>query len=135
MFDSTGGTVSVKLIVCAQLAVLPQPSVAVQVRRIAPLPVQLVLPTTSTNVKFVIPLQASVAVATPVLLVVGDTAHSRVRLRGQVMTGGTVSLKLIVCTQLALLPQPSVAVQVRRIVLLPVQLVPPKASRKVILVT
>src|SRR5438067_5662213 len=70
-----------------------------------------------------------------VLLVVGATVHSRVMLVGQVITGGTVSLKLIVCTQLAALPQPSIAVQVRRIVPLRVQLVPPKESRKVMLVT
>src|SRR5437899_10618588 len=77
---------------------------------------------------FVTPPQVSVAVATPVLSVVGGTVHSRVMLVGQMMSGGTVSLKLIVCRQLALLPQPSVAVQVRRMVALPVQLAASKAS-------
>src|SRR5436305_65673 len=129
-----GGTVSLKVIVCTQLAALPQPSVAVQVRRIVPLRVQLVPPKVSRKVMLVTPLQVSVAVATPVMLVVAATVHSRVMLVGQVITGGTVSLKLIVCTQLAALPQPSIAVQVRRIVPLPVQLVLPKASRKVMLV-
>src|SRR5882724_6677753 len=81
----------------------------------------------------VTPPQVSVAVATPVLSVVGATVHSSVMLVGQMMIGGTVSLKLIVCRQLALLPQPSVAVQVRRILALPVQLVRSKASRKVML--
>src|SRR5437763_12336627 len=131
----TGGTVSLKLIVCTQLAALPQPSIAVQVRRIVPLRVQLVLPKASRKVMLVSPLPLSVALPISVLLVVAGTVHSRVMLVGQVITGGTVSLKLIVCTQLAAFPQPSIAVQVRRIVPLPVQLVLPKASRKVMLVT
>src|SRR5258708_32587309 len=42
--------------------------------------------------------------------------------------GGVVSWKLMICTQFVLLPQPSVAVQVRVMVALPVQLVVPKAS-------
>src|SRR5437667_8733115 len=84
---------------------------------------------------FVMPLQVSLAVATPVLSVVGGTVHSRVMLVGQVITGATVSLKRMVCRQLALLPQASVAVQVRRIMPFPVQLVLPKASTKLMLVT
>src|SRR5690349_18363644 len=80
-----------------------------------------------------IPLHVSPAVAAPVLFVVAGVVHSRVIFVGQVILGSVVSLKLIVCTQLALLPQPSVAVQVRRIMPLPVQLVAPKASTKLIL--
>src|SRR5256885_1800452 len=95
------------------------------------LPVQLIGTATSSTLMIVTPLHVSVAVATPVLLVMGatvhlvvpntstnlilfinDTAtaeiytlslhdvlpilHSRVIFAGQVMTGGTVSLKLIV---------------------------------------
>src|SRR5437764_2680977 len=81
-----------------QLAALPQPSIAVQVRRIVPLRVQLVPPKASRKVILVTPLQVSVAVATPVLLVVAGTVHSRVLLVGKVIIGGTLSLKLIVCT-------------------------------------
>src|SRR5947207_2515379 len=114
-----GLMVSRTVIVWVQLALLPQPSVAVQVRRMLPLPVQLALPTASTKLMFATPLQVSVAVATPVLFVVGDTVHSRVMAAGQVMTGATVSWKRMVCTQLALLPQPSVAVQVRTMAPLP----------------
>src|SRR5438067_241597 len=130
-----GRVVSLKLIVCVQLALLPQPSVAVQVRRIMPLPVQLVLPKASTKLMSAIPLQLSVAVATPVLSVVGNVVHSSVMSVGQVMIGRVVSLKLMVCVQLALFPQRSVAVQVRRMVPRPVQLVVSKASRKLTLET
>src|SRR5438067_140414 len=98
----TGGTVSLKLMVCKQLELFPQPSNAVQVRRIVPLPVQLVAPNASTKLRFVTPLQVSVALAEPVLLVVGNTAHSRVMFAGQTTTGGTESLKLMVWEQLEL---------------------------------
>src|SRR5438552_3930319 len=131
----TGGTVSLKLIVCRHVEVLPQPSKAVQVRRMVPLPVQLVVPKASTKLMFVTPLHVSVAVAVPVLLVVAATVHSRVMFVGQTITGGTVSLKLIVCRHVEVLPQPSKAVQVRRMVPLPVQLVLPKASTKLMFVT
>src|SRR5439155_27122146 len=127
--------VSLKVIVCRQVALLPQPSMAVQVRRTMPLPVQLVLPKASTKLMLAIPLHVSVALAIPVLLVVGRTVHSRVRSAGQVMSGSVVSLKLMVCRQAALLPQPSVAVQVRRMVPLPVQLMMSNASTKLILLT
>src|SRR6185369_13581204 len=83
---------------------------------------------------FVITLHVSVAVARPVISVVGATVHSRVISAGQTMTGGTVSLKLIVCTQPLLLPHESIADQVRKIIPLPVQLVVAKASTKLMLV-
>src|SRR5258707_14841433 len=82
---------------------------------------------------FVIPLQVSVALAVPVLLVVGNSVHSIVMFAGQTITGGTVSLKLIVWTQLAVFPQPSAAVQVRVMFVLPVQLVAPSTSTKLML--
>src|SRR5438093_474722 len=88
----TGGTVSLKLIVCRQDAILPQPSMAVHVRKIVALPVQLVTSKASAKVMLAMPLQASLAVATPVLLVVGDTVHSSTRSGGQVTMGGVVSL-------------------------------------------
>src|SRR5437763_7477201 len=96
-----GRLVSRKVMVCTQLVRLPQTSVAVQVRKIEPLPVQLGVPVTSTKLMLATPLQVSVAVAVPVLLVVGRAVHSRVMLVGQLMTGGMVSLKLIICVQLA----------------------------------
>ena len=71
----TGGTVSLKEMVCRHVARLPQPSIAVQVRRMVPLPVQLVEPKASTKLIFATPLHVSVAVATPVLSVVGETVH------------------------------------------------------------
>src|SRR5207248_8395694 len=91
-----GAIVSCGVIVWTQLARLPQPSVAVHVRRMALLPVQLVAPGLSTKLTLATPLQLSVAVATPVLSVVVGRLHSRVILAGQVITGGFMSLKLIV---------------------------------------
>ena len=58
-------------------------------------------------------LQVSVAVATPVALVLVLAGHSRTRFGGQVIRGGVVSLTVMVCTQVARLPHASIAVQVR----------------------
>ena len=58
-------------------------------------------------------LQLSVALAEPVASGSVEAVQSRVALGGQVMVGAVLSLTVIVCTQLAALPQPSVAVQVR----------------------
>src|SRR5437899_1953023 len=131
----TGGTVSLKVIVCTQPLLLPQASRAIQVRRSVPFPLQLFGTYPSTKLMFVTALHVSVAVAAPVMFVVGATVHSRVMSRGQVITGGTVSLKLIVCTQPLLLPQASRAIQVRKIVGLPVQLVVARTSTKLMFVT
>src|SRR5438128_9764515 len=95
----TGGTVSLHPRLSTHPLLLPQESWADQVRRIIPLPVQLVVASLSTKLMFVIALHVSVAVATPVMSVVGETVHSSVMSAGQTMTGGTVSLKLMVCTQ------------------------------------
>ncbi len=65
--------------------------------------------------------QPSEAVATPVTSVVGEAGHSRTTLLGQVMVGGVVSRTVMVWTQWALLPQASVAVQVRAMILAPPQ--------------
>ena len=59
------------------------------------------------------PLQASIALAEPVLLGSVEAEQSRLAFGGQVITGPVVSLTVIVCTQLEELPQPSVAVHVR----------------------
>src|SRR6266478_6304953 len=131
----TGGTVSLKLIVCTQPLLLPHASRADQVRRIIALPVQLVVAKASAKLMFVMALHVSVAVATPVRFVVGVSVHSIVMSAGQTTTGGTVSWKLIVCTQPLLLPQESRADQVRRIIPLPVQFVLENLSTKLMFVT
>src|SRR2546430_15181316 len=67
-------------------------------------------------------LHASVAVAMPLALVLVSAGHSKVRSGGQVTTGLVISRTVMVCTQLALLPQASVAVQVRAMTLVAPQL-------------
>ena len=62
------------------------------------------------------PLQLSEAVAEPVEPGSVKAAQSTVASGGQVMVGAAVSLTVMVCRQLAELPQSSVAVQVRRMV-------------------
>src|SRR5207249_1732627 len=106
-------------LVWTQSVLLPQASVAVQVREIILLPPQ-VLVTLSVQVT-VTELHVSWAVATPVALVLVSAGHSKVRFVGQVIVGGVVSRTVMVCTQLALFPQASVAVQVRATIVLPPQ--------------
>src|SRR5205823_11378543 len=65
--------------------------------------------------------QPSWAIATPVTFVRVSPGHSRTRFVGSVKAGGVVSRTVMVCTQLALLPQESVAVQRREITRLPPQ--------------
>ena len=93
---------------------LPQASVAVQVREITlallELP-QLLL--VESLKRIVTEPQPSVAVATPKAFVVVSAGHCNVTLVGQVMIGGVVSRTVMVCVQLALLLQTSVAVQRR----------------------
>ena len=67
--------------------------------------------------------QLSVAAAEPVLAGSVESPQARTLSGGQVMTGGVVSAKLMCWMQLAVLPQLSVAVQVRSIPAWPVQLV------------
>ena len=64
-------------------------------------------------------LQASTAVATPVLFVLVSAGHSRTTLVGQVMVGGVMSRTVIVWTQEAVLPQASTAAQVREMTFVP----------------
>jgi hypothetical protein len=63
-----------------------------------------------------------VAVATPVAFVRVSAGHERTRLPGKLSAGGVVSRTVIVCTHRAVLPQSSVAVQVRKVTLVPPQL-------------
>src|SRR6266851_2356707 len=117
---TTGLVMSRTVMVCTQLVLLPQASAAVQVRAMTLVPPQLLV--TESVYRIVTWLQVSCAVATPVALVVVTAGHSRTRSGGQVMDGPVMSRTVIICTQLALLPQASVAVQVRAITLVPLQL-------------
>src|SRR5207247_5790800 len=110
-----GRVVSRTVMVCTQLLLLPQASVAVQVRAITLVPPQLLV--TESLYRILTWLQVSCAVATPVALVVVIAGHSRTRSGGQVMDGPVMSRTVIICTQLTLLLQPSVAVQVRAMTL------------------
>ena len=67
-------------------------------------------------------LQAEEAVATPVVFVLVLVAgHSRTTLGGRVSVGAVVSCTVMVWMPLVVLPQASVAVQVRRTTLVPPQ--------------
>src|SRR5215831_10918289 len=99
---SAGGVVSRTVIVCTPLTLLPQPSVAVQVRLMILVPPQLLV-TTSENVT-VAELQPSWAVAVPVALGAVLLPHSTVKLGGIVITGGVMSRTVMVCVRLTTLP-------------------------------
>src|SRR6266853_764926 len=103
---TTGLVMSRTVMVCTQLVLLPQASAAVQVQAITFVPPQLLV--TESLYRMVTWLQLSWAVATPVALVVVIAGHSRPRSGGQVMDGPVMSRTVIICTQLALLPQPAV---------------------------
>lgn len=108
--EMTGGMVSSTLIVCVAVAVLPQSSVAVQVRVILYSLGQVPLVVTSANVSTGVP-QLSVAVG---VVHDGVPEHSIVDAPGRPdITGGIVSSTLIVWDTVAVFPQRSVAVQVR----------------------
>src|SRR5258707_1055919 len=114
-----GGVISRTVIVCTALALLPQASVAVQVRAMTLVPPQLLV--TASLKLMVTALQPSEAEATPVTLVLVLAGQFKVRLAGAVIEGGVKSRTVIVCTAGALLPQASVAVQVRAMTLAPPQ--------------
>ena len=108
--EITGGTVSSTLMVCDAVAVLPQPSSAVQVRVILYSFGHEPLVVTSAKVNVGVP-QLSVAVG---VAQDGVPEHSIVVGAGKPeITGGVVSSTLMVCDAVAVLPQPSSAVQVR----------------------
>ena len=98
---------------------LPQSSVAVQVRVTFGIPVQLA-EVTSLNVMDTEASQASLAVAAPKVGTAGQSIGDTTV--GHVMLGGVISCTLIVRLQVAVLPQSSVAVQVRVTLGIPVQL-------------
>src|SRR5437764_14318087 len=95
---------------CARLVLLPQPSLAVQVRVMI-----LVQPTvlvTVVTLTFTPAWQASTNVGA---LKLGAVGHSIVRSeeRRAGNDGAVVSITVMTCARLVLLPQPSLAVQVR----------------------
>src|SRR5439155_10455633 len=110
-----GGVVSRTVMVWTQLAVLPQASVADQVRAMTLVAPQLLV-TESLKLRLTEP-QPSWAAATPVALVLVSAGHSSTRLGGQVIVGGVVSRTEMVWMQLLRLPQSSMAVQVRAMTL------------------
>src|SRR5207247_380419 len=97
-----GLVVSRTVMVWTQVVVLPQWSVAVQVRAITLVPAQLLV--TASLYLTVTALQLSWAVAAPVLFVLVSAGHSSTTLAGQVIVGLVVSRTVIVWTQLTLLP-------------------------------
>jgi hypothetical protein len=109
----SGGVLSSTMIVCTQILLLPQSSVALQVLNMVyswehcPVPA-----VTSLNVIVGVASQRSVAVAVPVLAGSVLAVHSMMRPVGQVMIGGILSSIVIVCVHVLLLPQSSVALQV-----------------------
>src|SRR5437762_8301400 len=98
-----------------QVAVLPHASVAFQVRSIPGTPAQPAGVPASVELIHTTPPQLSLAVAEPVLLGAVESPHCSCLSGGQLMTGGVVSTKSMCWTQVAVLPHPSVALQVRLI--------------------
>jgi hypothetical protein len=116
-----GAVVSRMVINCVPVAVLPQVSVALQIREINFAPPQLLL-TTSLKVTVTFP-QPSCAVAIPVFRTFVFAGHSRVRFAGNVSVGGVESRTVIVWVAFVTLPQRSRAVHVRWTTFVPPQLV------------
>jgi hypothetical protein len=108
---TVGGVTSLTVTVCVQVALLPEPSVAVQMIACGPTPVN-VAGSGGTLVIVGEPVQLSVAVAAgPVYVAWQDAFAFSVTFAGQEITGAITSAKVTVCVQLTLLPQSSVAVQ------------------------
>ena len=104
-----GWTQAATVTVWLQVLLLPQQSVACQVRVMDTGQRPLVKVLSTVMVTFV-PQQASKAVGSSKLQV---EPHSTVLLLAQVITGGVVSSTVTVWLQVLLLPQQSVAFQVR----------------------
>ena len=94
-----------------QDAEFPQSSVAVQVRLTETVPGQFPGVVTSVKVIDTLASQASVAVTIPNVGVAGQLMGDVTE--GHVITGGVTSCTMIVLLQVAVLPQSSVANQVR----------------------
>jgi hypothetical protein len=107
----TGPVTSRPVIICRHVAVLPQASVAIHVLVIVKLPGQLPFTLTSDELRLTDP-QLSVAVAIPVLSVSVRAWQSMVLFAGQVIVGATLSLIVMICEQVAVLPHTSDALYV-----------------------
>src|SRR5678816_1067949 len=102
-----GAVLSFTVIVALQVEVLPQSSVALQIRvfTTGQEPLGVVLTTTTSTVAS----QASLAVALPHTTTAG---HAMVVLAGQVIDGAVLSFTVMVALQVEVLPQSSVALQI-----------------------
>src|SRR6266542_3843378 len=107
-----GGVVSTMVMVCVDCAVLPQASVAVQVRMNEPVLPHWLVCALSLWVMVTLP-QVSLAVGLPVALGAVEPVHSTMASGTSLIVGGVVSTMVMVCVDCAVLPQASVAVQVR----------------------
>src|ERR1051325_6736417 len=107
-----GAVVSTIVMVCVDWALLPQASVAVQVRTNDPVLPHWPLIGPSLCVIVTVP-QVSLAVAVPVALGSVEPVHSTMASGTSLVVGAVVSTRVMVCVDWALLPQASVAVQVR----------------------
>jgi hypothetical protein len=103
-----GAVLSFTVIVALQVEVLPQSSVALQIRvfTTGQEPLGVVLTTTTSTVAS----QASEAVALPHTTTAG---HAMVVLAGQVIDGAVLSFTVMVALQVEVLPQSSVALHIR----------------------
>jgi hypothetical protein len=101
---------SFTVIICAQVAELPQTSVALYVLVTVNLLAQVCpLVTSLTKVIVATPPQLSDAVTEPIFAGGTKLAHETVTGPGQVIVGGVISFTVMICAQVALLPQMSVA--------------------------
>src|SRR5580765_5966077 len=107
-----GTVVSTMVMVCVDWAVLPQASVAVQVRTNEPVLPHWPLIGPSLCVIETVP-QVSLPVAVPVALGAVEPVHSTIASGTSLIVGAVVSTMVMVWTQVAKLPHSSVAFQVR----------------------
>ena len=114
----SGAVVSIMVMVWVQLLLLPQLSVAVQVRVMLDAPAQLPAAMLSDKAMTGVLVQLSVALAVPVSAAAVEASHSTVTLAGQEMSGAMLSVTVIVWTQLPTLPHSSVLDQLREITVL-----------------
>jgi len=108
-----GAWLSVTVTLCVQVAVLPLPSVTVQVTVVVPsgkATGALLVTEATEQLSPVAGVASTTLVAVQPLLVVAVTAAA------QVMVGFTLSVTVTVCVQVAVLPLPSVTVQVTVVV-------------------
>jgi hypothetical protein len=108
-----GGILSSTNICCRHVLELPQSSVAIQVLEIIRSWGHPPAAVTSEKVTAGELSHASDAVAEPVLPGAVLAVHDIVVFDGQLMTGGILSVKVIICIQVIMLPLLSVAFQVR----------------------